>query len=84
MISYSNFGSSENPQAEKVREAVAYLHKAYPDMIVDGELQTDFALNSKMLQDIFPFSKLAGRKVNTSYFSKFRCCKYYLQVIKGA
>ena len=52
MISYSNFGSSENPRAEKVREAVAYLHKAYPEMIVDGELQTDFALNAKMLQDI--------------------------------
>jgi malate dehydrogenase (oxaloacetate-decarboxylating)(NADP+) len=46
-----------------VREAVAYLHKYYPDLIVDGEIQTDFALNPEMLQNKFPFSKLAGKKV---------------------
>ena len=40
----------------------------YPEMIVDGELQADFALNREMLQDIFPFSKLAGKKVNTLIF----------------
>ena len=68
MVSYANFGSSNNPRAKKVSEAVAYLHENFPDMIVDGELQTDFALNSKMLQDIFPFSKLAGRRVNTIIF----------------
>jgi len=68
MISYSNFGSSKNQTATKVREAVAYLHKRHPNLIVDGELQSDFALNSEMLQDIFPFSKLAGKKVNTLIF----------------
>ncbi|MEO1031881.1 MAG: NADP-dependent malic enzyme [Bacteroidota bacterium] len=68
MISYSNFGSSTNPSAQKVNQAVNYLHEHYPEMIVDGELQTDFALNPKMLQDIFPFSKLAGKKVNTLIF----------------
>ena len=64
MISYSNFGSSKNQTATKVREAVAYLHKRHPNLIVDGELQSDFALNSEMLQDIFPFSKLAGKNNN--------------------
>jgi malate dehydrogenase (oxaloacetate-decarboxylating)(NADP+) len=68
MISYGNFGSSQNEKAEKVKEAVAYLHRFYPDLIVDGEMQTDFALNSEMLQKKFPFSKLAGRKVNTLVF----------------
>lgn len=82
MISYSNFGSSENPQAEKVRDAVAYLHKAYPEMIVDGELQTDFALNSKMLQDIFPFSKLAGRKVNTLIFPSLDSANITYKLLK--
>ena len=38
------------------------------DMIVDGEVQVDFALNQQMLQDTFPFSKLAGKKVNTLIF----------------
>jgi malate dehydrogenase (oxaloacetate-decarboxylating)(NADP+) len=68
MISYANFGSSKNEKAEKVKEAVDYLHRFYPDLIVDGEMQTDFALNSEMLQKKFPFSKLAGRKVNTLVF----------------
>jgi malate dehydrogenase (oxaloacetate-decarboxylating)(NADP+) len=68
MISYANFGSSKDPHATKVREAVRYLHRASPDMHVDGELQTDFALNSEMLQKNFPFSKLAGKKVNALIF----------------
>ncbi len=68
MISYANFGSSKDPKAAKVREAVKMLHKSNPDMIVDGEVQTDFALNSKMLRENFPFSKLAGKKVNALIF----------------
>jgi len=82
MISYSNFGSSDNSRAEKVREAVEYLHKAYPDMVVDGELQTDFALNPKMLQDIFPFSKLAGRKVNTLIFPNLDAANITYKLLK--
>lgn len=68
MISYANFGSSKDPHATKVREAVDLLHKSNPDMIVDGELQADFALNHEMLQKKFPFSKLAGKKVNALIF----------------
>ena len=82
MISYSNFGSSKNPRADKVREAVEYLHKAYPEMIVDGELQTDFALNSKLLQDIFPFSRLAGRKVNTLVFPNLDAANITYKLLK--
>jgi malate dehydrogenase (oxaloacetate-decarboxylating)(NADP+) len=65
MVSYSNFGSSKNPNAIKVKEAVDYLHKNFPEIAVDGELQVDFALNKKMRADKFPFSKLNGKKVNT-------------------
>ncbi len=82
MTSYSNFGSSDNPNAKKVREAVAYLHETYPEMIVDGELQIDFALNSKMLQDIFPFSKLAGRKVNTLVFPNLDSANITYKLLK--
>ena len=68
MISHANFGSSKDPLARKVRDAVALLHKSNPDMIVDGEVQTDFALNQEMHRSKFPFSKLAGRKVNALIF----------------
>ena len=68
MVSFSNFGSSVNPNSSKIREAVAYLHKYYPDLIVDGEIQTDFALNSELLKSKFPFSKLVDKKVNTLIF----------------
>ncbi len=68
MISYANFGSSKHPQAKKVRDAVAFLHRVCPDTVVDGELQTDFALNPVMLKKTFPFSKLAGKKVNALIF----------------
>ncbi|MHA7055991.1 NADP-dependent malic enzyme [Aquimarina sp. M1] len=68
MISYANFGSSKHPNATKVKDAVSYLHRYYPNLIVDGELQMDFALNRDMRKDKFPFSKLNGRKVNTLVF----------------
>ncbi len=82
MISYSNFGSSINPGAEKVREAVAYLHKYYPDLVIDGELQTDFALNPDMLIKKFPFSKLAGKKVNTLIFPNLESANITYKLLK--
>lgn len=69
MTSYSNFGSSRDPLATKVKEAVDYLHRHSPDIVVDGEVQADFALNMDLMQKKFPFSKLAGKKVNTLIFS---------------
>lgn len=82
MISYSNFGSSKNQTATKVKEAVNYLHKRHPNLVVDGELQTDFALNKEMLQDIFPFSKLAGRKVNTLIFPNLESANITYKLLK--
>jgi malate dehydrogenase (oxaloacetate-decarboxylating)(NADP+) len=68
LVSYANFGSSEGEDAVKSREAVKILHDKYPDLIVDGELQANFALNNDLLQEQFPFSKLAGEQVNTLIF----------------
>jgi malate dehydrogenase (oxaloacetate-decarboxylating)(NADP+) len=82
MTSYSNFGSSKNQTAVKVREAVEYLHKRHPDLIVDGELQTDFALNKEMLQDTFPFSKLAGHKVNSLIFPNLESANITYKLLK--
>lgn len=82
MISYSNFGSSGNESANKVREAVAFLHKNHPELIVDGELQADFALNPEMLKDKFPFSKLAGKKVNTLIFPNLEAANITYKLLK--
>jgi malate dehydrogenase (oxaloacetate-decarboxylating)(NADP+) len=82
MISYANFGSSSHPNATKVTEAVKYLHRYYPDMLVDGEMQTDFALNSEMLTEKFPFSKLAGKKVNTLIFPNLESANSTYKLLK--
>ena len=63
-------------------KAVSYLHRYYPDLVVDGEVQADFALNKEMLQKKFPFSKLAGRKVNTLVFSNIDSANITYKVIK--
>ena len=82
MISFSNFGSSTNEGAQKVREAVAYLHKNHPEMVIDGELQADFALNPEMLKAKFPFSKLAGKKVNTLIFPNLEAANITYKLLK--
>ncbi|MFV0539971.1 MAG: NADP-dependent malic enzyme [Aestuariibaculum sp.] len=82
MISYSNFGSSTHPNATKVRDAVSYLHRFYPDLIVDGELQTDFALNPEMLKEKFPFSKLVDKKVNTLIFPSLNSANITYKLLK--
>jgi malate dehydrogenase (oxaloacetate-decarboxylating)(NADP+) len=68
LLSYSNFGSNDGPIPEKTREAVSILHKQYPDMVIDGEMQANFAINTELLQDNFPFSTLNGKAANTLIF----------------
>lgn len=68
LLSYSNFGSSEGEDAVKMREVAAYLHEHHPNLIVDGEIQANFAMNNQMLEEQFPFSHLVDNKVNTLIF----------------
>jgi malate dehydrogenase (oxaloacetate-decarboxylating)(NADP+) len=72
MLSYSNFGSVKTTEhtlgPEKVRQATNYLHQNYPDLLVDGEIQANFALNKEMCNSKFPFSKIANHDVNTLIF----------------
>jgi len=82
MISYANFGSSKNERARKVKEAVAILHRSNPELIVDGEIQTDFALNKEMLQSKFPFSKLVGKKVNTLIYPNLESANGTYKLLK--
>ena len=68
MLSFSNYGSSEFTEATKISDAVKILHRYYPDIDVDGPVQSDFALNKKMLKSKFPFSHLTNKNVNTLIF----------------
>ena len=82
MVSFSNFGSSQHESATKVRDAVAYLHKYYPDLVVDGEIQSDFALNPDLLKKKFPFSKLVNKKVNTLIFPNLESANITYKLLK--
>jgi malate dehydrogenase (oxaloacetate-decarboxylating)(NADP+) len=69
MLSYSNFGSTNNGEIpRKVQKAVSILHKNHPDLIVDGDIQANFAVNNDLLKEQFPFSQLVDKNVNTFIF----------------
>ncbi|HXP50322.1 MAG TPA: phosphate acyltransferase, partial [Bacteroidia bacterium] len=68
MLSYSNFGSVKGELPDKVAKAVSILHQKYPGMIVDGDIQANFALNNELLKEQFPFSELVNKSVNTLIF----------------
>ncbi|SFH30495.1 allosteric NADP-dependent malic enzyme [Pedobacter insulae] len=68
LLSYSNFGSNEGIIPEKVREAVTILHEKHPNVIVDGDMQGNFAMNNALLKENFPFSSLADAPANTLVF----------------
>lgn len=68
LLSYSNFGSSNTESAIKMRNAVEILHDDYPDLLVDGEIQANFAFNRQLLKDNFPFSDLVNGGANTLIF----------------
>tara|TARA_B100001057_G_scaffold465380_1_gene521465 strand:- start:10352 stop:12634 length:2283 start_codon:yes stop_codon:yes gene_type:complete len=82
ILSYSNFGSSDFDEAKKISKAIEFLHKNNPDLIVDGPIQSDFALNKEMLKNRFPFSVLNGRKVNTLIFPNLDSANITYKTIK--
>jgi len=68
MVSYSNFGSIRRGSPLRVQEAIKILHHQNPELIVDGDIQMNFALNCELRNSMFPFSKLGKRRVNTIIF----------------
>jgi malate dehydrogenase (oxaloacetate-decarboxylating)(NADP+) len=67
-VSYSNFGSNPGRVPDMQRDAVAYLHKLYPDLVVDGEMQVNVALDPEIQKEHFPFSKLVDGAANVFIF----------------
>ena len=82
MLSFSNFGSSNTETSKKIREAVSYIHRHFPNANVDGEIQADFALNPEMLAKEFPFSKLNGKKVNVLIFPNLESANITYKLLK--
>ena len=82
MLSYSNFGSSNHSMSNKVSAAVKFIKRSFPDLIVDGPIQSDFALNREMLRNKFDFSKLAGQRVNILVFPNLDSANITYKVIK--
>ena len=83
MLSYSNFGSAVSESSLKVREAVAYLHKHHPDLVVDGEIQADFALNPEKIAKNYPFSKLnKGKGANVLIFPNLEAANISYKLLK--
>ena len=68
LVGYSNFGAIKGPSALRAKGAVEILHREHPDLLVDGEMQMNYALNTDLRMQKFPFSKLRDRKVNTIVF----------------
>ena len=68
LLTYSNFGSAEGEDPTKMREATKMLHEQHPEIVLDGEIQANFAVNKELRTEIFPFSDLANQKTNTLIF----------------
>ena len=68
MLSYSNFGSSNSPEAKLVAKARKIVKQKMPTLIVDGEMQASVAFNKELIQENYPFSELANQEVNTLIF----------------
>ncbi|MFN5043141.1 MAG: NADP-dependent malic enzyme [Bacteroidota bacterium] len=68
MLSYSNFGSSNSPEAKLVAKARKIIKEKAPALIVDGEMQASLAFNKELMQENYPFSELADQDVNTLIF----------------
>jgi len=68
LLSYSNFGATDEESAKKMRDAISILHKNYPGLAVDGEMQANIALSPQLLSDNFPFCEFAAEGANTLIF----------------
>lgn len=68
MVSYSNFGSSNSPEAKLVAQATEIVKQKDPSLIVDGEVQANVAFNKEVIKDNYPFSELVNKDVNVLIF----------------
>ena len=82
MLSYSNFGADKEGSPASVHQVVETLHKRYPDMVVDGEMQVDYALNRELRNKKYPFTRLGDKEVNTLVFPNLSSANASYKLLK--
>lgn len=82
MLSYSNFGSDSVGSPASVHQVVETLHEKYPDMVVDGEMQVNYALNKELRDKKYPFTKLHDKDVNTLIFPNLSSANASYKLLK--
>lgn len=83
MLSYSNFGSDTEGSPAKVHEAIATMHKEFPELAIDGEMQVKFALDNALRDEKYPFTRLKGKEVNTLVFPNLSSANATYQLIQN-
>ena len=82
MLSYSNFGSSNSPEARLVAEARKIVKEKMPSLVVDGEMQANLAFNKELLKENYPFSELIDKEVNTLIFPNLAAGNVTYNILK--
>lgn len=81
MVSYSNFGSNPEHGPIEIHNAIDILHRDYPEILVEGEMQVQYALNKQLRDKQFPFNKLVGKDVNTLIFPNLSAANTVFQML---
>ena len=82
MLSYSNFGSDQIGSPATVHKALEYMQKEYPELPIDGEMQVKFAMNNKLRDQKYPFTRLYGKEVNTLVFPNLSSANASYQMLQ--
>lgn len=83
MLSYSNFGTDQEGSAERIQHVIERMHREYPDLAIDGEMQANFALDRELRDDKYPFNTLRGLDVNTLIFPNLSAANSSYKVVKS-
>lgn len=83
MVSFSNFGSDKGGSPEQIHKTIEYLHKNCPEMLIDGEMQVNIALEKTIRDQKYPFNKLKDRDVNTFIFPSLSSANTSYQLLQG-
>ena len=82
MLSYSNFGSDQIGSPATVHKAIEYMQAKYPELPIDGEMQVKFAMNNKLRDQKYPFTRLTGKEVNTLVFPNLSSANASYQLLQ--
>ena len=83
MLSYSNFGTDTEGSAERVQHVIERMHREYPDLAIDGEMQLNFAMDKELRDEKYPFNMLKGMDVNTLVFPNLSAANSSYKIVKA-